>query len=112
MNESLGVLTRMTHTTANKLGIGGVATGAIALIAGGYGGTLPYRISPMEARLLEVAGFLALVCIPLSLTLGIAAQWGTLRSRRFGYTAIALGLAALVACFLTNGAHAPSRTVP
>ncbi len=102
----------MTQPLANKFGIGGVATGAIALIAGGYGGTLPYRMSPLETRLLEVADLLALVCIPLSLGLAIAARWGTLRSRRFGYTAFALGLTALVALFLTNGAHAPSRTVP
>jgi hypothetical protein len=94
---------------ASRFGVAGTTVAVLALAACGYAFTLPYRLSPSQMALLDVAVIVQFAGSALSLILGIAALRGDARSRRFGFAAITLGIVALLVAFFSPQIHSMSR---
>ena len=99
----------MSPHVANRFGVAASTIAVLALVAGGYAMAVPYRLSPPQKALLEVAGIVQIVGSAISLAFGIVALRGDLRSRRFGSAAIALTAVALSMTFFATPAHSVSR---
>ena len=97
-----------THIT-RWLGVAGSTIAVLAVVASLWAATLPRRLSPEQRALLDTAGLLQLAGVVFGLGFGSAALRGDARSRRWGFVALALGVATLAFVIFTSGPHSTAR---
>jgi len=99
----------MKSHIANRFGVAGSTIAVLAVVASVSAMILPYRISQFQAAILHTAFVVQLVGPLLAVIFGSAALGGDMRSRRFGFIAIALSIFAFVLAMLTTGIHSISH---
>ena len=90
-----------------------VAEGVIALLAYAYASLLPYRLSAMENRLLGTALVIEFLAITIAISFGLAHMKCGQGCRRYGFSAVALGMLTLILelIFATH-VHSVSTAIP
>jgi hypothetical protein len=90
----------------------GVAADTLALVASAacaYAITRPYRLSPPEMALLEVADLVQLAGPALAICFAVISLGGNARARQMGFVALALAVPTLLFALLTSQPHSTSR---
>jgi len=90
-------------------GVAGITIAALAVAASACAAMLPYRLSPSQAVMLNVAALLQLAGPVFAAGLGSAALRGDARSRRLGYVALALSAVTFAFLIFTSHVHSTSR---
>ena len=97
-----------SHIT-NRFGVAASTIAVLAVVVSVWAMMLPYRLSPLQRAFLDTTLWVQLVGPLLAVGFGSVALRGDTRSRRFGFTAIALSVIAFLLAMFTSHVHSMSR---
>jgi hypothetical protein len=98
----------MRSHIASWFGVAGSTIATLAVAASVWATTLPYRLSPPQSALLDVAFFVQMAGVVFGAGFGIAAFRGDARSRRLGFVTLVLTVVTFGFIFFGSYIHSTS----